>query len=120
MRSQRIYSICGTSRTLSTRSASLPDSLIPTKPIGSLLKSSSAASTRGSGLMRPYDVYIHFALLDSVPKSGRQREMIMAFIRSLRKFPDTAGDFTDKDATQRLRQIKIVGDYAITFWLDAP
>jgi hypothetical protein len=44
----------------------------------------------------------------------------MDFIRSLREHPDTAGDFTGKDASLRERQLKIIGDYAITCWLDAP
>jgi hypothetical protein len=70
--------------------------------------------------MRPYEVYVHSALLESVPKSGVQRARIMDFIYSLREHPDTRGDFTDKDASLRERQIKIVGDHAITFWLDAP
>ena len=70
--------------------------------------------------MRHYEVYMHFGLLDTVPRSGVQRRKIMDFIYSLRKHPDTPGDFTDKDASHRQRQIKIVGDYAITYWLDAP
>ena len=70
--------------------------------------------------MRPYEVYMHLGLLDAVPKSGLQRRQIMDFIYSLREHPDTAGDFTDKDASLRERQIKIIGDYAITYWLDAP
>ena len=44
----------------------------------------------------------------------------MDFVRSLHENPDTQGDFTDKDVSLRERQIKIVGDYAVTFWLDAP
>jgi hypothetical protein len=44
----------------------------------------------------------------------------MEFIRSLREHPETRGDFTDRDASLRERQIKIIGDFAITFWLDAP
>lgn len=63
---------------------------------------------------------MHLGLLDAVPKSGIQRRKIMEFIYSLRDHPDTLGDFTDRDASQRERQIKIVGDYAITFWLDSP
>ena len=70
--------------------------------------------------MRPYEVYLHLDLLAAVPKSGGQRRKIMDFIFGLRERPDTRGDFTDKDATLRERQIKIVGDYAVTFWLDAP
>jgi len=63
---------------------------------------------------------MHFALLDSIPKHGLQRRKIMDFIRSFREHPDTRGDFMDKDPALRERQIKIVGEYAITFWLDAP
>lgn len=63
---------------------------------------------------------MHLGLLDSVPKSGEQRRRILDFIHSLRDHPDTRGDFTDKDASLRERQIKIIGDYAITYWLDAP
>jgi hypothetical protein len=70
--------------------------------------------------MRPYEVYMHVGLLESVPRGGVQRRKIMEFIHSLREHPDTQGDFTDKDASLRERQIKIVGDYAVTFWLDAP
>jgi len=44
----------------------------------------------------------------------------MAFVYSLREHPDTPGDFVDKDVSLRERQIKIIGDYAITYWLDAP
>jgi hypothetical protein len=70
--------------------------------------------------MRPHEVYMHFSLLESVPKSSDQRRRIMDFIYSLREHPETRGDFSDKDASLRERQIKIVGDYAVTFWLDAP
>ena len=63
---------------------------------------------------------MHLGLLDWVPTRGLQRRQIMDFIYGLREQPDTRGDFTDKDASLRERQIKIVGDYAITFWLDAP
>ena len=70
--------------------------------------------------MRPHEVYLHLGVLESVPKSGVQRRQIMDFIYSLRAHPETPVDFTDKDASLRERQIKIVGDYAITYWLDAP
>ena len=70
--------------------------------------------------MRPGEVYLHAGLLDAIPKSGIQRRQILAFIYSLREKPNTRGDFTDKDGSLRERQIKIIGDYAITFWFDAP
>jgi hypothetical protein len=67
-----------------------------------------------------YEVYMHLDLLEAVPKHGLQRRKVMDFIASLRERPDTRGDFSDKDASLRVREIKIIGDYAITFWLDAP
>jgi hypothetical protein len=70
--------------------------------------------------MPSYEVYMHLGLLDAFPKSGAQRRKIMNFISSLRNGPDTPGDFTDKDDSLRERQIKIVGDFAITYWLDGP
>ncbi len=70
--------------------------------------------------MPGYELYLHIGVLDSVPKTGSQRRKILDFIRHLKAHPDTLGDFTDKDASLRERQIKVVGDYAITFWLDAP
>jgi hypothetical protein len=65
-----------------------------------------------------YEIYLNAALLEAVPKSGPQRRRIMEFIYGLRDRPRTQGDYTDKDASLRIRQIKIVGDYAITYWLD--
>ncbi len=70
--------------------------------------------------MPDYEVYMHIGLLDAVPKSGIQRRKILDFICHLREHPDTLGDFTDKDASLRERQIKVIGDYAITFWSDSP
>jgi hypothetical protein len=70
--------------------------------------------------MKDHEVFMHLDLLEAVPRSGPQRKAIMEFVHSLRSRPFTRGDFTDKDAAHRERQIKIVGDYAITYWLDAP
>ena len=68
--------------------------------------------------MEQYQVYLNIDLLEVVPKTGRQRQEIMKFICSLRDQPRTKGDYTDKDASLQTRQIKIIGDYAITYWLD--
>ena len=70
--------------------------------------------------MGAYRVYLHLDLLDSVPTHGSQRRLIMAFIRSLAEKPYTPGDFTDQDETMRTRQIKIIGRYAVTYWVDDP
>lgn len=70
--------------------------------------------------MPRHEVYLHVGVLEQVPTKGLQRRQIMEFIYSLREHPETCGDFVDKDSSLRERQIKIIGDYAITFWLDAP
>jgi len=39
----------------------------------------------------------------------------MAFVRSLTGNPNTSGDFRDRDTDLRDKEVKIVGDYAVTF-----
>ena len=70
--------------------------------------------------MSDYHVFMHIDLLDAMPKGGIHRQRIMDFICSLHDHPHTAGDFTDKDASQRIREVKLIGDYAITYWVDSP
>jgi len=70
--------------------------------------------------MPRYDVYMHLALLEQMPKSGAQRRRIMDFIFSLRDHPHALGDYTDKDTTLRAREVKLIGDYAVTYWVDSP
>jgi len=57
--------------------------------------------------VEPYQVYLNIDLLDAVPRSGRQRQEIMKFIYTLRDQPRTKGDYTDKDASLQIRQIKL-------------
>ena len=59
---------------------------------------------------------MHLGLLEQMPKSVAQRRRIMEFVYSLRDSPYTAGDFSDKDASLRMRQVKVIGDY----WVDSP
>jgi mRNA-degrading endonuclease RelE of RelBE toxin-antitoxin system len=77
-------------------------------------------SFRNAAAERRVVLFGHIGLLEAMPKSGIQRQRIMEFIHRLRERPRTEGDFTDKDASLRIRQIKIVGDYAVTYWLDDP
>jgi hypothetical protein len=66
----------------------------------------------------PFSVYLHFDLLEAVPKRGDQRRLVMDFMRSLAEFLHTPGDFSDRDESLRTRQIKIVGRYTVTYWAD--
>ena len=68
--------------------------------------------------MAPYDVYLHCDLLDRMPPRGAERQEIMKFIRSLASSPHAMGDFTEKDASLRPQQVKVVGSSAVTFWTD--
>ncbi len=70
--------------------------------------------------MPAYSVYLHLDLLEAVPAQGPQRRLILNFIRSLAEAPHSPGDFSDRDESLRTRQIKIVGRYAITYWVDDP
>ena len=70
--------------------------------------------------MPRYAVYLHLELLDVVPKRGAQHQRILRFIRSLADNPFATGDFSDKDDALRPREIKIIGDYAITYQVDHP
>ncbi len=70
--------------------------------------------------MAGYQVYLHLDLLESMPRNASHRRKIMDFVRSLGERPRTEGDYTDRDASLRIRQIKIIGDYAVTYWLDDP
>jgi hypothetical protein len=70
--------------------------------------------------MGAYSVYFHLELLEVVPTRGEQRLLILTFVRSLADNPRTPGDFTDRDESLRTRQIKIIGRYAVTYWVDDP
>ena len=68
--------------------------------------------------MAPYDVYLHTDLLDKMPAGRAQREAIMNFIRGLASRPHATGDFTEQDVSLRPQQVKVIGNYAVTFWTD--
>jgi len=65
-----------------------------------------------------YSVYVHGDLIEVLSKRSSPARKVMNFIRSLAEDPFQTGDFTDHDASLRPRQIKIIGDYAITYWAD--
>ena len=70
--------------------------------------------------MPAHEVYLHINLLESIPRSGVQRQRILRFIQHLREHPNAPGDFTEKDDSLREYQVKVVGDLAVSYWLDAP
>lgn len=70
--------------------------------------------------MESYRVFLHLDLLEAIPTKGRQKERIMEFVRLLAREPQTPGDYSYHDESQREQQVEIVGDYAVTYWVDEP
>ena len=68
----------------------------------------------------PYDVFIHEKLLTRSPRSGRQREQIMLFVRSLVDNPYQEGDYQDTGPAGNRLYIKLIGDYAVSYHVDHP
>ena len=68
--------------------------------------------------MRPYKVLVTHEILSlSRPPAG-QRQKIISFLESLSGSPSQIGDYEEKDDIGRPVQIKVIGDYALTFWAD--
>lgn len=48
----------------------------------------------------------------------KEKDKILKYFRGLVGEPSQLGDYQENDAVGRPVQIKILGDYAITFWAD--
>jgi len=70
--------------------------------------------------MDNYRVYLHLDLIEALPRRSAQKRKILNFMRWLEQNPFVPGDFTDRDASLRAREIKVIGDYAVTYWADHP
>ncbi len=47
-----------------------------------------------------------------------QKHRISAFIDSLEENPFQEGDYTDRDETDRPIHVKVIAQYAVSFWSD--
>jgi hypothetical protein len=70
--------------------------------------------------MGEYEIYTRLEVLHALPRDAKQRMMIFKFFDLLSRMPNTPGDFTEKDITLREHEVKIVGDFEVTYWFDAP
>ena len=68
--------------------------------------------------MQPYKVLVTIEALQMERPARAERERILAFLESLANHPESPGDYTDRDDAGRSVQIKIIGDYALTYWAD--
>jgi hypothetical protein len=67
---------------------------------------------------RPYEVYLHEKVLECAPRSGSSRRRVMDFVRSLASDPFQKGDYEDSDPAGHRVGVKLVGRYAVTFFVD--
>ncbi len=69
--------------------------------------------------MSPYKLFLRLEAIEALKTTrGKQRRQISTFIDGLGSNPNTPGDYTERDDTDRLIEIKVVGQFAITFWAD--
>ena len=66
--------------------------------------------------MQPYRVLVSLKFLQLERPPRRQREQILSFLERLAEDPFRPGDYQERDDAGRPVQIKIIGDYAITYW----
>jgi hypothetical protein len=72
-------------------------------------------------MARDYRVVIDLEALDSLPRSGKRREVVISYLRELSEIAHLGGDFQLSDPeTQRPFEVSIVAGYAVTWWIDAP
>ncbi len=70
--------------------------------------------------MQPYKVLVTIEVLQMESPNQVDRRRILSFLESLANTPDLVGDYTESDDTGRRIQIKIVGEYALSYWADHP
>lgn len=68
--------------------------------------------------MPPYKVLVSIEILQLDRPSSSNRKNILSFLESLGHNPHLKGDYEDMDDAGRPVQIKIVGDFALTYWSD--
>ncbi len=69
--------------------------------------------------MKRYQMFLRLEAMEVMRwVRGDQRGRISSFIDSLVTNPFQGGDYTERDDTQREIQIKIIDQYAVTYWAD--
>jgi len=68
--------------------------------------------------LQPYKVLVTIEALQMKRPSRVERNRILSFLEAMANNPDRPGDYTERDDAGRSVQIKIVGDFALTYWAD--
>ena len=68
-----------------------------------------------------YRVFVHFEILDALPKSGKRRETVIRFLEVLGQIAHFGGDYEKiEPRTGRSVNVSEISGFAITWWIDAP
>jgi len=68
-----------------------------------------------------YNVVLNIEALDSLPRSGKRRDVVLSFVRDLSWTFHLGGDIQFKDELSlRPYEVNVVAGFAITWWIDAP
>ena len=69
--------------------------------------------------MKPYKVFLRLEAMEALRGiRAAQKSKISRFIDSLADDPSQTGDYGEQDDTQRQIEIKVIGQFAITYWAD--
>ena len=68
--------------------------------------------------MDPYRVLVCIEVLQLQKPSRRQRDLMLGFLERLGGDPFAKGDYEEKDEVGRPVQIRVIGNYALTYWAD--
>ena len=69
--------------------------------------------------MKPYEVFLRVEVMEVLRGiRPKQRANIGSFIDSLALHPFQRGDYSEEDKSQRQIEIKVIGQYAMTYWAD--
>jgi hypothetical protein len=68
--------------------------------------------------LQSYKVLVTIEALQMKRPIRMERDRILSFLEALANDPDRPGDYTERDDAGRSVQIKIVGDFALTYWAD--
>lgn len=70
---------------------------------------------------RAYDLVAPLSLYDTLRGLNRsRRRMIEDFLHRLARQPALRGDFEAPGEDDRVHQVKIVGDWIVSYWVDHP
>lgn len=71
--------------------------------------------------MESYEVFLSLSSMEFL-KSIRlkERKLIGQFIERLSTDPFQEGDYSETDSAGRRIEIKVIGQYAVTYWTDSP